>query len=244
MFEGKIRAALRLISKQDGGPPMAIDQVVSTNGMTQSVHDILKQKHPEGKPLFASAIDNLETPSDEPHLIVFERITGLLIRTMAMKADGAAGPSGIDAHGWRRLYTSFNQDSNYLCEALASVCKRICTSLDDLKGLTASIACRLIALDKCLGVRPIGIGEVVRCILGKAILSTIESEIVEAASSMQVCARHQAGSEAAICAIKKTAEHPDTEATLLVDASNAFNTLNRKVALFNKKMLAPCQCTH
>ena len=72
MFEGKIRAALHLISKQDGGPPMAIDQVVSTNGMTQSVHDILKQKHPEGKPLFASAIDNLETPSDEPHPIIFE----------------------------------------------------------------------------------------------------------------------------------------------------------------------------
>ena len=89
---------------------------------------------------------------------------------MAMKTDGAAGPSGIDAHGWRRLCTSFNQDSNDLCEALASVCKRICTSLVDPKGLTAFVACRLIALDKYPGVRPIGIGEVVRRILGKAIL--------------------------------------------------------------------------
>ena len=73
----------------------------------------------------------------------------------------------------------------------------------------------------------------------KQSFSTIESEILEAAGSMQVCAGHQAGSEAAICAIKKTAEHPDTEATLLVDASNAFNTLNRKVALFNIQKRCP-----
>ena len=194
------------------------------------MHDILKQKHPEGKPLFASAIDNLETPSDEPHPIIFERMTGPLICTMAMKTDGAAVPSGIVAHGWKRLCTSFNQDSNDLCEALPSVCKRICTSLVDPKGLTAFVACRLIALDKCPGVRPIGIGEVVRHILGKAILSTIESEILEAAGSR---------SEAAIRAMKKTAKHPENEATLLVDASNAFNTLNRKVALFNIQKRCP-----
>ena len=65
------------------------------------------------------------------------------------------------------------------------------------------------------------------------------SEILEAAGSMQVCGGHQAGSEAAICAMKKTAEHPDTEATLLLDASNAFNTLNSKVALCNIQKICP-----
>ena len=38
-------------------------------------------------------------------------------------------------------------------------------------------ACRLKALNKCLGVRPIGIGEVVRHTLGKAILTATSPEV-------------------------------------------------------------------
>ena len=107
------------------------------------------------------------------------------------------------------------------------------------EGLTAFVACRLMALDKCPGVRPIGIGEVVRRILGKAVLATIGNEIQEAAGAMQVCAGHQAGSEAAIHAMRETFEDPNTEAALLVDASNAFNTLNRKMALHNIQKRCP-----
>ena len=49
-----------------------------------------------------------------------------------------------------------------LYTAMAMVGKRICTSYVDPMGLRAFVACRLIALDKCPGVRPIGIGEVAR----------------------------------------------------------------------------------
>ena len=65
------------------------------------------------------------------------------------------------------------------------------------------VACRLMALDKYSGVRPIGIGEVVQCIIGKAILTTIGEEIQEAAGALQICAGHQAGSEAAIHAMRR-----------------------------------------
>ena len=105
----------------------------------------------------------------------------------------------------------------------------------DPEGLAAFVACRLMALDKSPGVRPIGIGEVVRHIMGKAVLATIGDEIQEAADALRVCAGHQGGSEAAIHTIRETFEDPETEAALLVDASNVFNTLNRKVAHVQKR---------
>ena len=126
-----------------------------------------------------------------------------------------------------------------MCDSLANFCKKICTSYVDPDCLTAFVACRLIALNKCPGVRPIGIGEVVRRILGKAILSTIGSEIEEVAGALQVCGGQQGGCEAAVHAMKTISEDPSTEAILLVDATNAFNTLNRKVALLNIQQTCP-----
>ena len=41
--------------------------------------------------------------------------------------------------------------------------------------------CRLIALDKQAGVRPIGVGEVIRRICGKAILTVLSYNIQEVA---------------------------------------------------------------
>lgn len=56
--------------------------------------------------------------------------------------------------------------------------------------------------------------------------------------ALQVYAGHHARSEAAIHAMRELFEDPCTEAALLVDASNAFSTLNRKVALLN--IQKPC----
>ena len=73
--------------------------------------------------------------------------------------------------------------------------------------------------------------EVVDRILEKAILATIGDDIQEAAGALQVCAGQQAGCEAAVHAMRKIFEDLKPEPALLVDATNAFNTLNRKVAL-------------
>ena len=99
------------------------------------------------------------------------------------------------------MCTSFQQDSTELCEALARVCKQICSLYVDPNCLTTFVACRLIALDQCPGVRPIGIETVMTHILGKAILSTIGDNIKEAAGALHVHAGRQAGSEAAVHAI-------------------------------------------
>ena len=59
---------------------------------------------------------------------------------------------------------------------------------------------------------------------------------IDASGSLQVCAGHKSGNEAAIHAIFHADE---TDAVLLIDASNAFNALNRTAALNNIRVLCP-----
>lgn len=151
-----------------------------------------------------------------------------------------AGSSGLDAIAWRHLCCSF-QSSFDLCAALASIAKRICTTFIDTKCLSAFVTCRLIPLDKCLGVRPIGVGETIRRIVGKAILVTIGENIIDAAGPFQlhVCMGQQVGCEAAVHAMNSLYDSQTTEVVLLVNANNAFNSLNRETALRNIEHLCP-----
>ena len=94
------------------------------------------------------------------------------------------------------------------------------------------LASRLIPLDKCPGVCPIGIGDLPRRIVSEAVLYAIGDDIVSAAGPLQTCAGHEAGSEAAVHAIKELFRAVTSEAALLVDASK-FNCINRQAALHN-----------
>ena len=66
---------------------------------------------------------------------------------------------------------AFKKSSTDICSTLAMQACRLCTELFAPEGLSAFKSCRLIALDKCPGVCPIGVAEVARHILGKTILS-------------------------------------------------------------------------
>lgn len=60
---------------------------------------------------------------------------------------------------------------------------------------------RLVALDKCPGIRPTGIGEVWRRLLAKYLLSVAASEATEACGTDQLCAGLKSGIERAIHAM-------------------------------------------
>ena len=139
---------------------------------------------------------------------------------------------------WRRLCTVFGAKSNDLCSALAACARRICsTTYVDPIGLMAYTACRLIPLDKCPGVRPIGIGEVSRRIIGKAIMKIAKTNLQKSVGSLQLCAGQDAGCEAAVHSMSHIFK--ETEAMIFVDASNAFNRLNRQAALCNSEVVCP-----
>ena len=88
-------------------------------------------------------------------------------------------------------------------------------------------------------MRPIGIDEVLRRIIGKAIGWTLKTDIQESAGPLQTSTGLKGGAEAAIHAMKEIFDDDDTDAVILVDASNAFNALNRKVALHNIQIICP-----
>ena len=169
--------------------------------------------------------------------LFFESIDATVIRSAAINITGSAGPSDVDAYGWRRLCTSFKGASSDLCHTLALVARRICMSYVNPKSLSAFLSCRHFALDKNPGVRPIGIGDTAWRIIAKAVLSVVKPDIQEASGCLQMCGVQIGGIEAAVHAVRAALDSNDTEAVLLVDATNAFNFLNRQVALQNIRRL-------
>ena len=145
----------------------------------------------------------------------------------------------MNADNWRRICTTFKCHSDELCGALADLGRRLCCEVIDPAAISALAACRLIPRDKNQGVRPIRICEVARRIIGKAVLSVVNPEIQQAARSLQLCAGQPGGIEAAIHAMHTIYENPDTDGVLLVDARNAFNSLNRDAAVRNIWWICP-----
>ena len=242
MKKGKVKDAMRLLSDDSKGDPLHLDLVVNADDGSETVRDVLHKKFPPRRPVVEAALQ-VDEPGQHTHPIIFESITGPLIRTTALHTSGSAGPSGMDAQGWRRMCTSFHDASQRLCEATAAVARRLCTTLVDPKALRGFTCSRLIALDKQPGVRPVGIGEVSRRIIGKAVLSVIKEDILRVAGVKQLCVGQQTGCEAAIHALRCIFDHPSTEAILLVDATNAFNNLSRKTALINIQHSCPSLAT-
>ena len=233
MFQGKTKSAIRLLTEETNGGVLHLNDI---DDGQRSVREILASQPAHPKAL-------IQDDPVEVHPVIFEAIDASMIRSIALRITGAAGPSGIDALGWRRLCTSFKSASLDLCHSLASTAQRLCTSFVDPSAIAPFLACRLIALDKNPGVRPIGIGDTARRIIAKAILTVTRLDIQEAAGSLQLCASQISGIEAAVHAADLLFKQEDTEAILLVDATNAFNSLNRLSALHNIRRLCPSLAT-
>ena len=67
--------------------------------------------------------------------------------------------------------------------------------------------------------------------------------IFQSSGSVQICAGHKGGAEATIHAVRTMFEDNDDYAVILIDASNAFNSINRKAALHNIGVLCPIMHT-
>ena len=70
-------------------------------------------------------------------------------------------------------------------------------------AIRALMACRLMALDKQPGTRPVGIGEILRRLMAKCVVATVRHQATLECGNNQLCAGLVAGIEGAIHAMHK-----------------------------------------
>ena len=176
MLQGKVSAALRWVGSQRSGLLDVNEDVLNT----------LKAKHPNPGNLADGAL--LKGPALDVEDVIFDAIDADLIKRMAKAVSGGAGPSGADAEIWQRILCSkhFKKKPDQLCEVIAELARKLCRGAVNPNHIKAYTAGRLIPLDKSPGVRPIGVGEVLRRIVGKAVTTLLKSDLVDSTAPLQV----------------------------------------------------------
>ncbi len=208
--------------------------------INQTVLETLKSKHPAAHSVDQACV--LESSDIKVQPVIFEEIDSEMIYNLAKNVSGSGGPSKVDSEMWKHMLCSkaFGKISVRLCQSVANTAKRLCQEEVPSSFLTELVSCRLIPLIKDnTGVRPIGIGEVIRRLIAKAVVRVLKHDIQYAAGPLQTCAGLEGGIEATAHAMSKAYHQQTSEGLILVDADNAFNSMNRKTALLNIKALCP-----
>ena len=230
MREGNVHNAMKLLTDN------------MKNGVLPLNKKILqqpKQKRPQRRDADPEIM--LPDKPEEIQPIKFDSIDAENFRKAGLKTRDGAGRCGLDSDGWKRIFTlnQFGDSTDDLCKTFAEVIKKLCTVENQSISLEAFLANRLIPLDKNPGLRLIGAGEVLRRIAGKVIAAHLKEDVVQSVGSVQVCAGQNAWCESLIHEMRTICEDQSAEAVLLVDASNAFNSINRTVFLHNVEVICP-----
>ena len=201
----------------------------------KTVMEVLLSKHPDQ----ITPDEEAFVECEELPIFLDVEITSSHVEHIAHRLSGGAGPSGLSSSSLQDMLLKFGNHSADLREAYAAVSRRLANYIvpwDEIRALKAK---RLVALNKCPGVRPIGIGEVGDRFLGKIMAYLTNDDVKNACGSDQLCSGVEGGMEGAIHGVKQLfdANCEDGWGLLLVDAANAFNSLSRVVALWNPRVI-------
>ena len=160
MWEGKTQAALKMLSKDYENDVIEIDDSILTE---------LKSKHP---PVAKVKQDSLLLgPINKLSHCYSDEIDEIMIAKSASLTKGAGRLSQLDADQFCHmlLRKKFKTEAEELRDQIAVLARTLVSTLVNPKSIKALTTCRLIPLNKNPSVRPIGVGEVLRRIMGKAI---------------------------------------------------------------------------
>ena len=164
MNTGKISSAIAKLTDTSKGV-LSLDEIVKG----KTVEQTLVEKHPPSEPINENYITPVSNKTIPFLPSIFDQINDQHIKKAAMRTHGSHGPSGLDANEWRRILTHFGQQSVEISKSIAKIAKKLATEELNPELMEPYNTCRLIPLDKNPGVRPIGIGEFMRRIMGRTI---------------------------------------------------------------------------
>ena len=123
---GKVKAAIKFLASSEASILSIHDklQTTGTQDSTETVLDELKAKHPPKHDVNPDIV--LSERERDFHPVIFDCLDAEVIRKVALKTQGGAGPSGADASFWKRICTSFQTVSDELCASMALVAKKTC----------------------------------------------------------------------------------------------------------------------
>ena len=105
MLQGKVHQAASLISNANRRGLLNLDSLIPTsednegNMQWKTSRDILLKKHPQQQmPSTEVLLHDNDLNQSQYDPVMFERITGDLIKEAATKIQRSAGPSGVDVH--------------------------------------------------------------------------------------------------------------------------------------------------
>ena len=229
VLAGKLRSAVRYITEREAGGVLMPDEVDGKSG--DPVADVLRSKHPEARTPDAA---ELEAYDEVPDFVDLD-ITPTVVEKVARRLSGSAGPGGTDSIALQHWLLRFGESSKRLRAVVAEFAGWMANDSPPWAAYRALMANRLVALDKCPGVRPVGIGEIFRRLLAKCVRHEAGAEATGACGIDQLCSGLSSGIDGAIHALRCLwQEHEEEEdwGFLLVDARNAFNEGNRTAFLW------------
>ena len=219
------------------------DPCVGVHKINDDVINALKQKHPEPSPIIENTL--LNGLVNEVLPCYFDNIDEEMVSKASSLTKGAGGPSQLDAMQYHHLLSSrkYKVENKELRTQIAILDRKLATDRLDPLTLGAYVSCRLIPWHKNPGVRSIGVGEILRRIVGKCIEWMLKGDIQLTAGSLQTATGLKSLAEAAIHSMRCMFEDDRTDNVILVDARNAFSSLNRQAALHNIRVICPQTAT-
>ena len=202
VLSGRLRQAVRHLTDRGGGGVIDPDGECTKAG--RPVTQVLEEKHPDMRepdltdPEGGAFEPYKETPFAVP-LVVSEE----MVEKVASRMGGGAGPGGADAVHLQNWLLRFGAESERLRLEVAEWVEWLANSHPPWAAYRAMMACRLVALDKQPGTRPVGIGEVYRRLMAKILLLVVGHQATVACSNFNLCAGLPAGIEGAVHAVQE-----------------------------------------
>ena len=191
------------------------------------VLEVLKTKHPE---LTIPDPEVLEDYGGPPPDLPIIQVTDKSIKTVAGMMKGSGGLNGVDGVTLSDWLCSRKAASKRLRDALVKFTNWSFNNYTPWASHRELVACRLVALDKEPGVRPIGIGDIFRRFIAKVLLLHTGTEAMEACGADQLASGIPAGVEAGITYMRTKWEDfadDDDFGCMQFDAENGFCMMNR-----------------